>query len=129
MSDDEGSDYKVGYKHPPRNKRFKKGESGNPKGRKLASKNTSSILMDELDKKIEIREGNRPRVVSKREALMTSLVNNAIAGKPVALRLLLKILEVGSPPEPFEPNTHDEDLLLRMIDREKDKGNEPSQRA
>ena len=39
MSDDENDDYEIGYGKPPKTTRFKKGQSGNPRGRpkKLAS--------------------------------------------------------------------------------------------
>ena len=41
MPDD---DYAVGYKKPPLHTRFKKGQSGNPRGRPKGSKNFSTLL-------------------------------------------------------------------------------------
>jgi hypothetical protein len=36
MPDDDTPDYKVGYKKPPLHTRFRKGQSGNPRGRQRA---------------------------------------------------------------------------------------------
>lgn len=38
----------VGYKRPPINTQFKKGHSGNPKGRRKGSKNTGALLVKVL---------------------------------------------------------------------------------
>jgi hypothetical protein len=37
-------DYEVGYRKPPVHTRFKKGQSGNPRGRKKSSKNIRKIV-------------------------------------------------------------------------------------
>lgn len=115
MADDE--DHDVGYGRPPKHSRFKKGQSGNPKGRRPRSKNTSTLLAEELDKIITVKDGSGERRLSKREALMTSLVNDAITGKNQARPLLLRILEVSNPPEPFVATDEDEAALDAFIER------------
>ena len=45
IPDDGARDYKVGYKKPPLHSRFKKGQSGNPRGRPRGAKNFSSVLL------------------------------------------------------------------------------------
>ncbi|PWJ92722.1 hypothetical protein C8D77_102497 [Mesorhizobium loti] len=97
----------VGYKNPPRETRFKKGRSGNPKGRPPRIKSASVLLANELDKIIVVRESGQEIKLTKREALITSLVNDAITGKNQARQLLLKILDVSTPAEAFV--TTDED--------------------
>jgi Family of unknown function (DUF5681) len=49
--------YRIGYKKPPRETRFKPGESGNPGGKPKASKNRTTLLLTELDTKVAISEG------------------------------------------------------------------------
>ena len=41
-------DYDVGYKKPPKHGRFRKGRSGNAKGRPKGGKNLKTELMEEL---------------------------------------------------------------------------------
>lgn len=109
--------YDVGYGKPPVANRFKKGQSGNPKGRRAKVRNVSTLLAIELDKTIVVREGSEARRLSKREALITSLVNDAIKGKHQARGLLLKILEVEAPTEPFVPDEQDENLMEEFFSR------------
>ena len=66
-SDDDARDYKVGYKKPPLHTRFKKGQSGNPRGRPRGAKNFSSVLNDALNQPVFVTENGRRRKISKRE--------------------------------------------------------------
>lgn len=110
-------DYEVGYGKPPVKTRFKKGQSGNPKGRRAKVKNVSTLLAIELEKIIVVRDGSGERRLTKREALVTSLVNDAIKGKNQARALLLKILEVEAPAEPFVADEQDEHVLADWLSR------------
>ena len=81
---DNDSDYKVGYKHPPKHTRFQKGDKGNPKGRK--SKKgipIMDLLLEELDKKIRINEGGETKEIYKREVITKDLSKSLILGKPI----------------------------------------------
>lgn len=109
--------YKVGYGKPPKQHQFKKGESGNPKGRKPRVKNASTLLQIELDKFVVVRDGETERKITKREALITSLVNDAITNKPRARTELLKLLDVSPPPEPFVANEDDDAALDEFLER------------
>ena len=109
--------YKVGYAKPPIKHQFKKGKSGNPRGRKPKVRNVSTLLATELDRQMVVLEGGLEKQISKRQALVTSLVNDAIKGKASARQLLLKVLDVAPPPEPFVPNDDDEMALDEMFER------------
>lgn len=54
-------EYEVGYRKPPRHTRFRKGQSGNPKGRPKGAKNLKTELEEELQEKIVVREGRPER--------------------------------------------------------------------
>jgi len=64
--------YDVGRGKPPVNNRFKKGESGNPNGRPKGIKNLKTDLVEELQEKISIREGDRSVEISKQRLIVRS---------------------------------------------------------
>ena len=47
-----GSDHDAGYGKPPRHSRFKKGQSGNPKGRPRGGRNFSTDVKATLEEPI-----------------------------------------------------------------------------
>ena len=88
----EDSNYEIGYGRPPRHTRFKKGQSGNPKGRPNGSKNAATLLKEALHEEVVVSENGRRRKVTKLEAAMKQLANRAAAGDHRSLQLLLQQL-------------------------------------
>jgi hypothetical protein len=74
------NEYKVGYGKPPKSGQFKRGRSGNPKGRPKGSLKLATDLAAELNEQITVREDGRPRRVSKQRALIKSLMAKALQG-------------------------------------------------
>ncbi len=87
--------YDVGYKKPPQTTRFKKGQSGNPRGRPKGtrSKTPAEFLDHFLSQTITIKESGRAKKVTLLEALQKRLVTSAMNGDMTAMRLLQKPLE------------------------------------
>ena len=83
----------VGYANPPKAGQFKKGQSGNPKGRPKGSKNIATILNERLNKRITIREGGRTKTVSVLEAKFIQLTKAMLEGDDKATNLIIKLLE------------------------------------
>ena len=72
--------YEVGYGRPPAEYRFKKGVSGNPEGRRKGTKNFATIFMKAMAKTVVITENGRRRRISKLDAAVTQLANDAARG-------------------------------------------------
>ena len=83
--------YKVGYGKPPKARQFKRGKSGNPKGRPKGSLNLATDLTAELGEHITVREDGRPRKISKQRALIKSLMAKALQGDVRAMASLLAL--------------------------------------
>jgi hypothetical protein len=80
-----GKEY-VGPGHPPKQFRFRPGQSGNPKGRRQASTRTNfkALIEEALAEKVTLRQGEKEHVVTKREAGIQQLVNAFAKG--IAMR-------------------------------------------
>jgi hypothetical protein len=81
-------DYEVGYGKPPRGTGFKKGQSGNPRGRPPHSKNLTTLLNDTLNEPVTITEDDRRRKITKREAVIKTLINKSASADPRSLKKL-----------------------------------------
>jgi hypothetical protein len=86
-------DYVVGYGKPPLHTRFQKGRSGNPKGRPRGKKNVSTLLSAALDAAIIVVENGRRKKISKREAIITQLVNKSASADLKATQIVLAMLQ------------------------------------
>jgi hypothetical protein len=84
-------DYKVGYRHPPKAGQFKKGQSGNPKGRPKGSRGLEKVVLDELKAKITVNENGRSKRVKKIEVIAKQVVNKAVTGDSKSIALLLGV--------------------------------------
>ena len=85
-------DYEVGYKKTPLETRFKKGQSGNPKGRPKGSKNLKTILKEVINEKVPVREDGKTRKITKLEAIIKQVVNKASTGDPRAIKQLMEFI-------------------------------------
>ena len=98
-------DYEIGYGRPPHHTRFKKGWSGNPNGRPGGAKNLSTVLSEALNERVIITENGGRRKISKRQAVIKQIVNQAAKGDWRAAKLLFDIQQENerrSEPEPSE---------------------------
>jgi hypothetical protein len=113
---------RVGYRNPPRNARFKKGQSGNPGGRKKGTANFKTIFFRELSGVISVREGERRRSMSRREILIRGLINDALQGDHRARKLVLDTLVLldrtgTSDHDPMKQVLSDEKIIARLKTR------------
>ena len=85
-------DYEVGYGKPPRHSRFRKGQSGNPRGRPPGAKNLKTLLNDALNEPVIVTENGGRRKLTKREAIIKQVVNQSTKGDWPAIKVLLGLV-------------------------------------
>lgn len=95
MSNHEGDEGEVGYKKPPLHSRWKKGQSGNLKGRKKGKVrlvDMDDVFDEVLAALVAVNENGRPQKMSKLRAFATQVVNKGIKGDGKAAGLLMSHL-------------------------------------
>ena len=116
------SDYKVGPGKPPLRTRFKKGQSGNPRGR--SPKNLATLLADALNEEVYVTIDGRRRKITKREAIVTQMVNKSASADLRATKMLIDMLKdveqtagVASPPPSPPPFTGADEVVEQLVER------------
>ena len=106
MPPDEEGDHEVGYRKPPRHTRFTKGQSGNPRGRPPGAKNLKTLLSDALNEFVIVSENGGRRKITKREAIVTQLVNRSASADFRAIKILLDMVrDIEAQTEPASAET------------------------
>ena len=83
----------VGYRRPPKATRFKKGKSGNPRGRPKGSRDIGNVLLDVTRQKISVTENGRTRRMPALEVMLRRLTNEAVQNDQGALKLIFTLME------------------------------------
>lgn len=113
MKDDHSQ---IGYGKPPRDTRFKPGQSGNPSGRRKPKPTLAQRLDQILAEKVSVTEGGTSRKMSKEEVFLRQTVAKAISGDRQFGRLLLDYLQRRqNTPDAAAANQTDEFLLGELI--------------
>src|SRR6267143_103492 len=92
-SDPNTTDGKVGYKHPPVKSQFRKGQSGNPRGRRRGQRNLSAVLAEVLRQTVTVKQGGKALRMNKGEALIQMLLAKAHNGDGRAIKAMLYLTE------------------------------------
>ena len=106
-------DPKIGFGKPPKQFQFRKGASGNPKGRPRGSLNRKTILSRALKEKIVITENGRRKRITKHEALYKQLVNKSVAGDLDAMAVTIRLDSLCE-----QENVKSSDDALPQVDQE-----------
>jgi len=84
-------DYKVGPGRPPRHTQFKKGQSGNPGGRKKDPLDLAMLLLEEAERPVSIKGSGE--TLTALQAIVRKQILMALNGSPRATKDLLDRLE------------------------------------
>jgi len=119
MPSDGESDFEVGYGKPPEHTRFVKGQSGNPRGRPPGAKNMKTLLTKALNELVVVTDQSGRRKLSKREAIVTQLVNRSAKADLKAIQILLGLLHDiegdTDPPAPDPIFTETDQQIIQRI--------------
>jgi len=73
-------DYRVGYRRPPVEHRFKPGNNANPKGRKKKTRNRKVVIRELLFEPVTVREGGVVKEIPALEAVIKKTLSQALGG-------------------------------------------------
>jgi len=109
-------DYEVGYGRPPQSGKFRKGQSGNPAGRRADQERFASVLREELANEIVMKIGDRTVRASVMRGLAKLMISMALAGDKKALAELMRQINRYFPEPPAPEDTSlppaEEDLKI-----------------
>lgn len=94
---------KVGHKRPPRQTRYRQGQSGNPSGRPKGARGRAAMLQEIAFETHTIIEDGKPRERTNLELVLLALRNHAAAATPRATRTYEKYQELFGPQDPLMP--------------------------
>lgn len=116
MTDDETKAPGIGYMNPPEHTRFRKGRSGNPRGRPRKREDLNTVLNRVLTRKVRVKDNDR--TIAIREALIWKLRELALQGDKQALTLQRRILDQAGWADPDSCSPEDiRQRVLRAFER------------
>jgi hypothetical protein len=108
--------YVIGYGNPPRASQFKRGVSGNPRGRPKGRKNLRTRLADVLSSKIVKRDGDKRQTITVMEGMLWKQVENGLRGSERAFLSAFRICAALGLLE--RPSAMNDDSVLSRTEEE-----------
>lgn len=115
--------YEVGYGKPPTSGQFRKGQSGNPRGRRKGARNISTVIEEVLNERITVTERGRRRSITTLEALIRGLRADALSGNlksrltMVNLAFQVEAKKEGTVTPDPSASEADSRVMARLVDR------------
>ncbi|GJL97188.1 MAG: hypothetical protein DHS20C06_10050 [Hyphobacterium sp.] len=80
-----------GYGKPPKERQFKPGQSGNPKGRPKGARGLKQVVRAALDDEVNLVVGGQETRKTKREVVVLKLIQKAASGDVRAIDSILNL--------------------------------------
>ncbi|MCR6732645.1 MAG: DUF5681 domain-containing protein [Afipia sp.] len=106
------SDEDVGYGKPPKANQFKPGKSGNPKGRPKGAKSEATMLVELLNRKIEIRQNGKVRKITILEGILHKLAEDSLKGNTKSAAFVLNRLAAIASTDSTETEVNPDDKAV-----------------
>ena len=90
-----GPTYEVGYGKPPKANQFRKGRTGNPRGRKRGEENLISVFKRIVSKRVKVNDGEKVRSITLGEAVILKNYQAAVQRNPFALSNIYRMAEIA----------------------------------
>ncbi|MDD1519218.1 MULTISPECIES: DUF5681 domain-containing protein [Bradyrhizobium] len=93
MTKRKSENYSVGYGKPPKARRFKPGQSGNPRGRPKKCLSLTELFAREMKRTRPIVEDGQRLRIQTDEVLVKRVVDLAVKGNVKVLTMTMKLIE------------------------------------
>jgi hypothetical protein len=97
VPDDDGP---VGYRRPPKRTQFRKGQSGNPRGRP-PRRVLHQVIEDALNEEVTVNKDGEQVEMTKKEVIVQKLLSDSMKGKSTATKNIILLLRVLTEIPPF----------------------------
>jgi hypothetical protein len=85
--------YDVGYGKPPKANQFRKGRTGNPRGKKRGEENLISAFKRHVLKQVKIKDGDQVRTITLAEAVILKNYSAALQKNSLAMSNIYRLAE------------------------------------
>jgi Family of unknown function (DUF5681) len=95
MTKKTGSDssYNVGYGKPPKGGQYRKGRTGNPRGKRKGEENLISAFKRHVQKRVKIKVGDKLHTITLAEAVILKNFNAALQNDAFAMGNIFRLAE------------------------------------
>lgn len=89
------SSYEVGYGKPPKANQFRKGRTGNPRGKRRGEENIISVFKRYVLRRVKITDGDATRTMTLAQAVILKNLNAALQKNPFAMGNIFRLAEAS----------------------------------